>query len=229
MHEARDAAVGPQGDEGEEEQQQPDPEAVVEELLSGPEARYEEALRGKPCVACGGLQDEDHMILCDQCKQSFHPVCGADGGRNPVHAGLWYCVACRGAIHLHGFADITQDLGLMDYLWLGTLPDQPEEAARVRRVAMRYRASGHELQTKISVYGSSSLEKWVNVPPVPMRRDITRDYHEVLAHAGGRRLAESIMSHWWWPGLWLTAATVVRECQVCQRDRVTQEGPTTIP
>ena len=138
------------------------------------------------------------MVICDRCEAVFHPTCGADGGRNPVHDGPWYCAVCRGHIHLNGFRDSVEDIGLIDYLWLGRLPDDDGEAARVREQATAYRAQGHELQRLVAVYGSPLTQRWVNVPPIPMRADITRQYHEVLAHARGARLAETLMSYWWW-------------------------------
>lgn len=201
----------------------------IEDLLGGLEARYEEALRGKPCLVCGGLQDEDNMVLCDRCEAPFHPECGSDGGRNPIHSGPWYCTQCRGHICIHGFSDAVQDLGLIDYLWLGKVADDEVEAERVRKAAAHYRAHGRELQTRVNVYGSSIMERWVSVPPVPMRTTITRQYHEVLGHAGSRRLSEVLMSNWWWRGLRTTAAAVVRTCKVCQVDRLREEGPTATP
>jgi len=60
-------------------------------------------------------------------------------------------------------------LGLIDYLFRGVLPDQEEEAARVLKLARRYRARGCELETEVNPYGTSTLAKWVPVPPVPMQ------------------------------------------------------------
>jgi PHD-finger len=101
--------------------------------LEGLEARYDETLRGSPCSVCHGVQDEDAMVICDRCEAVFHPSCGADGGRNPVHDGPWYCAVCRGHIHLNGFRDSVEDIGLIDYLWLGRVPDDEGEAERVQR------------------------------------------------------------------------------------------------
>ena len=199
------------------------------DLLDGLEAWYEAALRGKPCHVCGGLEDDSSMVLCDRCEQPHHPECGADGGRNPVHEGPWYCTQCRGHIHTHGYVDVIQDLGLIDFLWLQKLPDDEHEADRVRRVAARYRASGKELQTEVNVCASPILKRWVNVPPVPMRAAIVQQYHEVLGHAGRDRTVEALLYNWWWPGVRDTVAASVRECTVCQRDRVAEEGPKAPP
>ena len=76
-----------------------------------------EALRGAPCGACGEAHDEHAMVLCDRCETPYHKVCGEDGGRNPVHAGPWYCAACRGRIMEHGYSDVIEDLGLIAWLW----------------------------------------------------------------------------------------------------------------
>lgn len=157
---------------------------------------------------CGGLEDEDGMVLCDRCESPFHAECGGDGGRNPVHRGPWYCTPCRGSIVLGGKPDVVQDLGLIDYLWLGKRPEVEAEDARVRHLAANFRAEpvhGRELQTRVNTFGSPLLARWVNVPPIPMRATIARDYHEVLAHAQGQRLADTIMTHWWWPGIRVTA------------------------
>ena len=70
-------------------------------------AVWDERLRGVPCQKCQGLQEEAHMIVCDRCESCWHTSCGEDGGRNPVHDGLWYCGPCRGHIVLHGFQDVT--------------------------------------------------------------------------------------------------------------------------
>ena len=109
------------------------------------------------------------MVVCDRCESCWHPHCGEDQGHNPIHDGPWYCAACRGHIVLKGFTDVTQDLGLIDYLFRGVLPEQEGEAARVIKLARRYRARGAELETEVNPYGMSALSKWVPVPPVPMR------------------------------------------------------------
>ena len=82
-------------------------------------AGWDERLRGVPCRQCNGLEGEASMVVCDRCKGCWHPSCGEGNGRNPIHAGPWYCGACRGHIVLHGFLDVTEDLGLIDYLWRG--------------------------------------------------------------------------------------------------------------
>lgn len=53
------------------------------------------------------------------------------------------------------------------------------------------------------------LARWVPVPPVPMRRRLLSDAHEALGHVGYKRLAEAVLSNYWWPGLWRQAAAVL--------------------
>jgi hypothetical protein len=90
-------------------------------------------------------------------------------------------------------------------------------------------ARGKELVTEIRPYGSTTLGRWVAVPPVPMRLAIARDTHESLGHVGRVKLAESLLSTWWWEKLREDAATVVRDCPVCARDRVDREVTQTPP
>jgi Integrase core domain/Integrase zinc binding domain len=53
------------------------------------------------------------------------------------------------------------------------------------------------------------------------------DAHEVLGHVGYRKLAEAVLSHHWWPGLWKQAALVTQARPMCQVERVGREtwGP----
>ena len=74
------------------------------------------------------------------------------------------------------------------------MPEQEEEAARVMKLARRYRARGAELETEVNPYGMSALSKWVPVPPVPMRAQLMREMHEALGHAGRDKLAEIMLS-----------------------------------
>ena len=72
---------------------------------------------------CGGLDGDEDMVICDRCELPYHAECGHDGGRNPVHDGPWYCPHCRGHICQHGYSDVIEDLGLIDFLWREVTPD----------------------------------------------------------------------------------------------------------
>ena len=199
------------------------------ECLATVQATWDEKLRGIPCRACNSIEDEASMVVCDCCEGCWHPRCGDDEGRNPVHDGPWYCTTCRGYIATHGYADVIQDLGLIDYLWRGILPDQDEEAARVLRVAAKYRANKHELETQVRPYGTQRLARWVPVPPVPMRQQLLRDTHEALGHAGRDRLTEAMLTEWWWEKIREDAAATVRSCPACAKDAIPLQPSTTQP
>ena len=63
-----------------------------------------------------------------------------------LHDGPWFCGQCKGWLALHGSPDVTQDFALIDHLWMGYEPEDPDERDRVLRLAQVYRAEGHELQ-----------------------------------------------------------------------------------
>ena len=50
---------------------------------------------------------------------------------------------------MHGATDITYDFGLLDYLFDGVTPGNPEELHRIQKLATQYRAHGAELQRKL--------------------------------------------------------------------------------
>ena len=68
----------------------------------------------------------------------------------------------------------------------------------MRRVARDFRANGAELETLVRPFGSTALERWVPVPPRPMRQQLVRDTHEALGHVGRTKLVESLLTSWWW-------------------------------
>lgn len=68
-----------------------------------------------------------------------------DSEQPPIHEGPWFCYKCRGSIALKGFQDVTQDIGLIDYLWTGKLPESLDESERILRLSNLYRAHGKEL------------------------------------------------------------------------------------
>ena len=99
----------------------------------------------RPCVWCGGAQKQSTMILCDRCNRCYYRDCAAESGGSMVHDGPWFCATCKGELVLHGFPDVTQDWALIDYLWVGSLPEDIEEVERLTGLAEHYRAKGTEL------------------------------------------------------------------------------------
>ncbi|CAI6375138.1 unnamed protein product [Macrosiphum euphorbiae] len=54
----------------------------------------------KPCVycackVCGGKQDEDKQILCDECDDSFHVFCLTPPLEKVPDVDYWYCPTCK--------------------------------------------------------------------------------------------------------------------------------------
>ena len=122
---------------------------------------------GQPCKVCGGLHDEVSMMLCDRCEGCFHPECLSPEAYEKIRDGPWLCEPCRGHVALHGATDITHDFGLLDYLFDGTIPGNPEEYARIQKLATMFRAYGAELQRKLpQLPGLPGPNRWATVPPI---------------------------------------------------------------
>jgi hypothetical protein len=122
---------------------------------------------------------------------------------------------------------VVEDIPLLDYLFRQRVPMDPVEADRVRTLALRYRARGDELETLVNPAGLEVLQRWVPVPPVCMRTQIIRDAHELLGHAGRDKIAEALMTRWWWRGLRVDVMRELQLCTVCQPERLGAEvwGP----
>lgn len=86
----------------------------------------------RPCGLCGNDHHQDAMILCDRCEGCYHRDCAGTTGGTQVHDGPWFCERCKGELTLHGMPDVTQDWPLMDHLWTGWLPQDPDEADRIQ-------------------------------------------------------------------------------------------------
>ena len=69
---------------------------------------------------------------------------------------------------MHGVPDVTQDFALIDHLWVGYEPEDPDERERITRLAEYYRAQASELQV-LSPDAVTGEERWVNVPPLVTR------------------------------------------------------------
>ena len=108
------------------------------------------------------------MILCDRCNACYHPQCAADSDGTRIHGGPWFCHACKGYLALWGAPDVTQDWPLMDYLWTGALPQDPDECDRLVKLGESYCAHEDELQVLLPAAGHHP-ERWVIVPPLISR------------------------------------------------------------
>ena len=58
---------------------------------------------------------------------------------------------------------MTQDWLLMDYLWTGMLPQDPDECNRLIKLGETYLMQDDELQVLLPAAGHRK-EQWVNVP-----------------------------------------------------------------
>ncbi len=80
-----------------------------------------------------------------------------------------------------------------------------------------FRAKGNELQ--VEVVDNRGTPMWVDVPPIPARMTIARDFHDTLGHLGREKLLEALKEWYWWPGMAADAAQVLRTCEACCKDR----------
>ena len=117
---------------------------------------------------CGDASDQATMVLCDRCNACYHPHCAEESEGTRVHGGPWFCHSCKGFLALWGAPDVTQDWPLMDYLWAGALPQDPDECDRLVKLGETYRAQDDELQVLLPASGHWK-ERWVNVPPLVCR------------------------------------------------------------
>jgi Integrase zinc binding domain len=164
------------------------------------------------------------MILCDRCNECYHKDCARSSGGSKVHDGPWFCVLCRGHLTLHGADDITQDWPLMDHLWTGWLPGDPDEADRITSIARQFRANGNELQVRLSATQTEE-ERWVDVPPLITRNRLMMDTHDSLGHCGRDKLFAALQFYFWWPRMYSDVIDCIRQCAVCQKDRPPKTPP----
>lgn len=46
-----------------------------------------------PCVKCGGIDQEEFMLLCDKCDAGFHTFC-LESPLEAIPDGDWFCPFC---------------------------------------------------------------------------------------------------------------------------------------
>ena len=121
-----------------------------------------------PCMWCGDTSNQATMVLCDCCNACYHPQCAKESEGTRVHSGPWFGNACKGFLVLWGAPDVMKDWALMDYLWTGALPQDPDECDRLVKLGESYRAHEDELQVLLPAAGHHP-ERWVIVPPLISR------------------------------------------------------------
>ena len=85
------------------------------------------------------------MVVCDKCEECAHTSCIKEKGYPQPGTGPWFCIKCRQQLLWYGWDDVTQDVLFLDYIFNKRVPDDLDEADRVRRLAECYRAKGNEL------------------------------------------------------------------------------------
>ena len=161
------------------------------------------------------------MILCERCDDSFHVDCLESDQKDEVHDGPWLCPNCKGVVIQSGASDILYDWGLTNYLFLGVLPPNLEEANRITHLSTQYRARGSELQHRQpQLPGLPGSFRWASVPPVRQRVQIVTDTHTSMGHEGRDKLLHDLKLVWWWPGMRRTVEYVLDTCPVCQSEHM---------
>ena len=108
---------------------------------------------------------------------------------------------------------MTEDFALMDYLFTGVTPGDVDEKLRVLTTAKLYRRRGQEVQVLAAT--PTRDEVWVNLPPVPSRKQIVRDFHKSHCHMGIVKLGGTSRERYWLPGMAATVVDVVSRCATC--------------
>ena len=99
---------------------------------------------------------------------------------------------------------------------MGKEPIDETEAHRIRHLTRIFRAKGRELQAHVQTPVATYV--WVDVPPVPLRSQITKDLHVSLGHVGRDKLLESLRDWYWWPGMHNDVARCLEGCLACRKD-----------
>jgi PHD and RING finger domain-containing protein 1 len=53
----------------------------------------------RACLACGGSDDEDLVLVCDLCESPFHNNLHCAGFVTAAGYGDWFCLDCRAVVH----------------------------------------------------------------------------------------------------------------------------------
>ena len=107
----------------------------------------------------------------------------------------------------------------MDYLWTGTLPQDPDKCDRLIKLGETYRTQDNELQVLLPVAGHHK-ECWVNVPRLVCRVQLLGDIYKDLAYCEHDKLLGKVCKQFWWPGMHEDVSDCVCHCKVLQKDQM---------
>ena len=79
----------------------------------------------------------------------------------------------------------------MDYLWTGTLPQDPDKCDRLIKLGETYHTQDDELKVLLPAAGHRK-ERWVNVPPLMCQAKLLADIHKDLAYFGCDKLLSKV-------------------------------------
>ena len=71
---------------------------------------------------------------------------------------------------------------------------------------------------------SQNDKKWRIFVPKTLRQPLINWYHDNLLHAGQRRMEESVLRYFTWPGCTADIERFVKSCETCQKNKSTNTG-----
>ncbi len=112
--------------------------------------------------------------------------------------------------------DIWSDKSTMHFLRESVLPDDAQEASRVRKRIRNYRWAQGMLYrfVKDKRLGQMSMKQ----VPAPSTRDaLVMHIHHALGHLGEKRTTDALVQVYWWQGMTLDVKRCLSTCKVCRR------------
>ncbi len=95
-----------------------------------------------------------------------------------------------------------------------------EQVAKNGPSALTFKLSDWQVRDNLTFYKGKCY-----IPAnLVLRRDIVRQYHD-LGHDGVLRTLECLRPHYWWPGMAIFVANYVKECSICQQNKVNMHLP----
>ena len=85
---------------------------------------------------------------------------------------------------------------MVDHLWTGWLPEDPDELDHLLHLAGSYRAHRDEMQVIVPAVGHHP-DRWLTVPPLVLREQLLADMHDSLVHCGRDKLMATLREYFW--------------------------------